>query len=90
LVADVPQGHWHVTTMIGAVRLTGLVAGLIFEGATDTEAFAAFVERALVPQLQPGDVVVMDNLSSHKAPGCARRSKARRRRCGSCRRTRRT
>lgn len=67
LVADVPQGHWHVTTMIGAVRLTGLVAGLIFEGATDTEAFATFVERSLVPQLRPGDVVVMDNLSSHKA-----------------------
>jgi transposase len=67
LVADVPQGHWHVTTVIGAVRLTGPVAGLVFEGATDTAAFATFVEQALVPALRPGDVVVMDNLSSHKA-----------------------
>jgi transposase len=67
LVADVPQGHWHITTMVGAVRLSGLVAGLIFEGATDTEAFSTFVEQALVPQLRAGDVVVMDNLSSHKA-----------------------
>jgi transposase len=52
--------------MIGAVRLKGLTAGLIFEGPTDTEAFATFVEQILAPQLRRGDVVVMDNLSSHK------------------------
>jgi len=67
LVADVPPGHWHVTTMLGAVRLTGLVAGLSFEGATATAAFAPCVEQALVPQLRPGDVVVLDNVSSPKA-----------------------
>jgi transposase len=53
--------------MIGAIRLAGVTAGLMFEGATDTEAFATFVEQVLVPALQPDDVVIMDNLSSHKA-----------------------
>ncbi len=67
LVAEVPAGHWQITTMVGAVRLSGLVAGLIFEGATDTQAFVTFLEQSLLPQLRPGDIVVMDNLSSHKA-----------------------
>lgn len=67
LVDAVPNGHYQVTTMIGAIRLRGLTAGLIFEGPTDTEAFATFVEQILVPQLRRGDVVVMDNLSSHKS-----------------------
>jgi transposase len=67
LVDAVPNGHDQVTTMVGAIRLKGLTAGLIFEGATDTEAFATFVEQILVPQLRRGDVVVMDNLSSHKS-----------------------
>jgi transposase len=66
VVDAVPQGHWQVSTMIGAVRLTGVVGGLVFAGATDTEAFATFAEQVLAPQLQAGDVVVMDNLSSHK------------------------
>jgi transposase len=64
---DVPQGHWCVTTMVGAIRLSGVAAGLVFEGATDTTAFATFVDQALAPALAPGDVVVLDNLSSHKA-----------------------
>jgi transposase len=67
VVDKVPQGHWHITTMIGAIGLTGVVAGLIFEGATDTEAFATFVEQLLVPKLKHGQLVVMDNLSSHKS-----------------------
>jgi transposase len=73
VVAAVPQGHWCVTTMIGAIGLSGVKAGLMFEGATDTIAFATFVDEVLVPQLQPGDIVVMDNLSSHKA-ACIRAS----------------
>jgi transposase len=60
------MGHWHVTTMVGSLRLGGLAAGLVFEGATDAEAFATFAEQALAPTLSPGDAVVMDNLSSHK------------------------
>jgi transposase len=67
VVEAVPHGHWQVTSMIGAMRSTGVCAGLIFEGATDAEAFATFVEKILVPTLKPGDIVVMDNLSSHKS-----------------------
>src|SRR5262249_43167406 len=67
LVDAVPNGHYQVTTRVGAIRLKGLTAGLIFEGATDTEAFVTFVEKVLAPQLKRGDVVVMDNLSSHKS-----------------------
>jgi transposase len=67
VVDAVPQGKWQVTTMIGAMRLSGSCAGLVFEGATDTAAFMAFLENCLVPQLKKGDVVVMDNLSSHKS-----------------------
>jgi transposase len=62
----VPGGHWSVTTMISAIGLSGPVAGLIFEGATDAAAFTTFVEQILVPQLRRGDVVILDNLSSHK------------------------
>lgn len=67
VVDAVPQGHWQVTTMTAAIGLAGLPAGVIFEGATDAEAFATFVEQALVPALRPGQVVVLDNLSSHKS-----------------------
>lgn len=73
VVDAVPQGHWCVTTMIGALSLNGVTAGLLFEGATDTAAFSTFVDEVLVPTLRPGDVVVMDNLSSHKAT-CIRAS----------------
>src|SRR5271155_3130837 len=66
VVAEVPQGHWTVTTMIAAMNLTGVVASLIFEGATDAEAFATYIEQVLGPKLRSGDIVVMDNLSSHK------------------------
>jgi transposase len=52
--------------MMAAIDVTGVVAALVFEGATDAEAFATYVEQVLGPQLRPGDVVVMDNLSSHK------------------------
>jgi transposase len=67
VVDKVPKGHWHITTMIGAIGITGVIAGLIFEGATDAEAFATFVEEILIHQLQPGQIVIMDNLSSHKS-----------------------
>lgn len=68
----VPGGHWKVTTLVGAIRggdSGGVTAAMTLEGATDADAFRAFVERVLVPQLRPGDLVVMDNLSSHKAAG---------------------
>jgi transposase len=62
-----PQGHWHTTTMIGALRLNGSSACVTIEGATDAEVFRAYVQHALCPTLSPGDVVIMDNLSPHKS-----------------------
>lgn len=67
VVDAVPHGDWRTTTMIGAIRLTGGCAALAFEGATDTEAFVTFLTECLGPQLRPGDVVIMDNLSCHKS-----------------------
>jgi transposase len=66
VVGKVPHGHWYTTTMIGAIRLGGVAAGVMFAGAADTATFATFVEACLVPALRPGDIVVLDNLSAHK------------------------
>lgn len=71
--ASAPQGHWRVTTMVGALRLRGITAAMTIDCPTDAEVFLAFVERVLTPRLQPGDVVVMDNLSAHKAAVIAQR-----------------
>ena len=68
LVAQVPYGRWETTTFLGA-RSTGFVAPLCVEGAINGRVFRAWVEQQLVPALCAGDVVVMDNLSSHKSPG---------------------
>lgn len=64
----VPHGHWKVVTLTAAVRLGGIpeAACLAFDGATDAMAFESYVEGCLVPALRPGDIVVMDNLASHK------------------------
>ena len=66
----VPHGHWLVTTLTAAVRLGGAPepACLAFVGATDAMAFETYAERCLAPTLRPGDIVVMDNLGSHKRP----------------------
>lgn len=64
-----PGGHWKIMTILGAMSLRGLIATMTIEAATDAEIFLAYVEQVLCPALQPGDVVVMDNLSSHKASG---------------------
>jgi len=62
----VPHGHWCTTTMVSAIGLGGTKAPFVFGGAMDAEVFRIYAERVLVPELQPGDIVVMDNLSSHK------------------------
>jgi len=69
LVDAVPHGHWHISTFIGALRDSGMVAPCVVDGAVDGEMFVAYVEQQLVPELQPGDTVIMDNLSSHKVAG---------------------
>ncbi len=64
-----PQSHWKVITLIGALRLSGMVAPMTVDAATDGEIFLAYVEHLLCPVLRPEDVVVMDNLSAHKVDG---------------------
>lgn len=66
LLQSVPYGRWETTTFLGAMRSTGFVAPLCVEGAINGALFQAWIEQLLVPVLRPGDVVVMDNLSSHK------------------------
>ena len=64
-----PQSHWTVVTLIGALRVSGMVAPMTVEAATGGEIFLAYVEHFLCPALRPEDVVVMDNLSAHKVDG---------------------
>jgi len=64
-----PQGHWQVLTTLGALALRGMVGAMTVEAATDGDVFLAYLEHVLCPQLQVGDVVVMDNLSAHKVEG---------------------
>jgi transposase len=61
-----PGGHWKIMTILGAMSLRGMVAAMTIEEATDADIFLAFVQQVLCPALKAGDVVVMDNLSSHK------------------------
>ena len=63
-----PGGHWKIMTILGAMSLNGMIATMTIEEPTDTDIFLAYVEHLLYPVLKPGDVVVMDNLSAHKAP----------------------
>lgn len=63
-----PHGHWKTTTFIGALTLRGMIAPFVISGPINRIAFEAYVEQVLVPELRPGDIVVMDNLSSHKGP----------------------
>ena len=68
LRASIPHGHWKTTTFVAGLRLDGVVAPLVLDGPINAAAFEAYVEQFLAPTLQPGDIVVMDNLSSHKGP----------------------
>lgn len=69
LIDKTPFGHWKTSTFIGAPRHDGVVAPGVFDGAINGDLFLAWVEQILVPELRPGDTVVMDNLSSHKVAG---------------------
>jgi transposase len=66
LIARVPHGHWKTTTLIAALDHQGMRCSMTVDGAINREVFEAFVEKILLPTLSPGDIVVMDNLSSHK------------------------
>ena len=67
--AGMPHGHWKTTTFTGALRLSGMTAPFVYEGAMNGTVFRAYVEQVLAPTLLPGDIVIMDNLSAHKAAG---------------------
>jgi len=69
LVEKVPHGHWKSTTFLAALRSTGLTAPMVMDGAITGPHFLAYLKQILVPTLQPGDVVVMDNLPAHKVAG---------------------
>ena len=66
LIAKVPHGHWKTTTFLAALRNDRIDAPCLFDGPINGERFLAYVEQFLVPTLKPGDVVVLDNLGSHK------------------------
>ena len=69
LVSRIPHGHYQTNTLIAAVRLTGACAPWLFAGAMDGELFLAWVRQGLVPTLQPDDLVILDNLATHKVAG---------------------
>ncbi len=66
LIDKTPHGHWKTTTLIAALGITGVRCSTVVDGAINGDVFEAFVEQVLVPELGPRDVVIMDNLSSHK------------------------
>jgi transposase len=66
LVAAVPHGHWSTTTFVAGLRHDRIDAPMVLNGPMNSVAFLAYVVQVLVPTLEPGDIVIMDNLSSHK------------------------
>lgn len=69
LLSPVPWGHWKTTTFVAGLRIGDIVAPCVLDGPMDGASFQAYVEQLLVPVLRPGDIVVMDNLASHKVAG---------------------
>ena len=67
LVAKVPHGHWQTMTFLAALRHDRITAPFVLDGPINGNAFTIYVEQVLVPTLKPGDIVVMDNLGSHKS-----------------------
>src|SRR6201994_962270 len=71
-----PQGHWRTLTFLGALRCDRLTAPCVFDGPINGECFRAYVEHQLLPVLKHGDIIVMDNLGSHKSAALRRLIKA--------------
>ncbi len=69
LIDAAPHGHWRTTTFVAGLRSTGIIAPFVLDGPMTGEVFKAYVAQFLAPSLKRGDVVVMDNLSSHKVEG---------------------
>jgi len=67
LIGKVPHGHWKITTFVAGLRHNGITAPFVIDQPMNSLIFRTYLERCLVPTLNPGDIVVMDNLSSHKS-----------------------
>lgn len=65
---SVPHGHWKTTTFVAGLSSGGMIAPFVLDGPINRRAFEMYVEQVLVPELKPGSIVIMDNLSSHKGP----------------------
>lgn len=68
-IASVPGGHWKTTTFIAGLRVNEVTAPMVLDGAMDGQAFLVYIREFLGPTLQPGDIVIADNLGSHKVAG---------------------
>ena len=77
VIAAVPHGHWKTSTFVAALRTSGLTAPLVVDGAMNGAVFLAYVEQILAPTLSPRDIVIMDNLASHKVAGVREAIEAR-------------
>ena len=64
-----PHGHWKTSTFVAGLTVRGMIAPFVLDGPINRRAFETYVEKILVPELRSGDIVIMDNLSSHKWPG---------------------
>ena len=67
LVDSVPAGYYRTYTLMSAIRLDGVVAPMLLDGPVNGQTFAGYVEQCLVPQLRPGDILILDNLPAHKS-----------------------
>ena len=68
LKVGIPHGHWKTTTFVAGITSRGIIAPWVLDGPINRDAFEIYVEKVLIPDLKPGAIVVMDNLSSHKGP----------------------
>lgn len=78
LIGTIPYGHWKTSTFVAGLRHDRMVAPLMLDGAMNGDAFLAYVEQFLAPTLSPGDIVIADNLASHKVAGVRQAIEARR------------
>lgn len=69
VIEAVPDTRFHRTTVLSSVRLDGTIVPFVFEGALNGDIFRVYITQLLAPSLKPGDIVIMDNLSSHKVSG---------------------
>jgi hypothetical protein len=87
LVAKVPHGRWKTLTFMAALRVNQIASPFVIDRPTNRRNFLAYVQQVLVPALPPGDIVIMDNLRSHKSPAVRQASARQAPSCSSCRRT---